>query len=705
MSSQIAVLERVIIHLDTLYETGQDCLHPDTGILVSDGEYDKMRRELEKLAPNSHVFSNPTASLAVGVAKKIKHDPPLTSISKASHEDLEVQEDQLFKWVNDCLTSILPTKKKYKIERNGKVVSEYPAATFYQAYKLDGAACGLYYKNGELVAAGLRPRDGVNGEDITEQVKFVAGIPQKLKLPVTCSIRGELICKLSDFELVQQELAAAGEKLRANPRNHAAGGIRQFKDPTKVKDMRLSFIGHSVEGLTNPPYKTEIERAKWCNKDLGISFVQAREYNFHDLKKMEDNVPNLDYEVDGVVIGVDNIEDQEQLGRHGDNKTGNPKGKIAWKFAEERAHPVVKDKEWNTGRTGAIKPVAIFDAVSLAGTQVGRATLHNLGFIFRNKIKVDTAIVVLKAGKIIPKVVGVMSNQADYKKIDDVDYPRHCPSCNCKTVVKHTPAKGSQEEMYELTCPNVADCPAQNVNRLCHFLDTIGVLGLGDSKVTALVESGQVKSYADFFTIDETAGSIAGLSKRQTLLAIAGIYFITSPDKYDDDELKKKIAKAQKQKLSIPLWKLFASFGIESAGKSAGKALVDHFQSFDKIRKATAQELAAIPNVGDKTAQIVAKWLADNEKEIDNLLNYIEPELPQTGPLTGKTFVLTGGFAEGKKYWEAAIEAQGGKCSSSVGQSTNHVVEGVDAGSKADKARALKIDLITVDGLKKILGI
>ena len=229
MADRIAVLERVIAYLDTLYEQGDDCVHPDTGVPVSDGEYDALRRELAQLSPNSAIFKSATASNLNTAAKKIKHDPPLTSISKASHEDRSIQEGQLFKWISDCVISSKKYDRWFDLDKknidgvdheervyNGAVV-KYPAATFYQTYKLDGVACALYYKNGDLVAAGLRPRDGVNGEDVTEQVKYVAGIPQKLKLPVTCSIRGELICKLSDFEEVQKELTAAGEKLRANP--------------------------------------------------------------------------------------------------------------------------------------------------------------------------------------------------------------------------------------------------------------------------------------------------------------------------------------------------------------------------------------------------------------------------------------------------------------------------------------------------------
>lgn len=712
--SRIENLERIITHLDTLYEVGENCVHPDTLTLVSDGEYDILRRELTSLNSSSKLFETPTASKVDSGAKKIKHDPPLTSISKAGHEHKPTQEKMLFKWLDDC-TKSSPDKVRNgkffnlgakKIEDsqqeertyNGEVVT-YPRGYFYQTYKLDGVALALYYEKGQLVKAGLRPRDGVNGEDVTKQVKFVTGIPQTLNELITCSIRGELICTLSDFDKVQKRLANNAEKLRANPRNHAAGGIRQFKQPEKTREMLLSFIAYAIEGLDNPPYKTEIERAKWCNKTLGIPFVKTQEFNFYQLQVLEEDISKLDYEVDGVVVGVNSIEDQEQLGRHGDPKTGNPKGKIAWKFTEERKKATVKEIEWKTGRTGAVKPVAIFDPIRLAGTDVRRATLHNLGFMRRNKIDVGTTIVVLKAGKIIPKVVAVDSGQCS----GEPSYPNTCPSCNKTTKIDHTPASGSREEMFELVCTN-NDCSSQNVGGLCHYLTTFGVVGLGESRVAALVEGGVVKVPSDFYKVDLDGAMGCELSKRQSLLAIASIHMVRNPEQEkDDDKLDVKIERAKKNKKQIPLWKLFASFGIESAGKSAGKALVQHFGNFDDIRAADVTQLESVPDVGTKTAEIVCEYLSENSGEIDELLKFIEPQLPKTGPLTGQTFVFTGGFSGGKKKWESAVEKLGGKCSSSVSKNTNYVVEGVDAGSKVEKAKKLNISLISLDGLKKIL--
>lgn len=697
MNSRIAELERVIAHLDTLYEQGEDCIHPDTGESVSDAEYDALRRELQALAPKSRLFATPTASAVVAI-KKVTHDPPMCSIEKASHEDLGIKTGMLFKWLQDRLNDEQSRPvKKVQIAHNGKSLN-YQEDYFCQSYKLDGVACALYYENGKLVRAGLRPRDGIHGEDITEQVKYVDGVPTNLSLPLTCSIRGEIICKLSDFAKVQKELKKAGMSLRANPRNHAAGGIRQFKDPSKTAMMRLSFVAYSIEGLEDTPYRTEVERAKWCNRRLNVPFVQTRFFRFEDLKKMEDLVPTLDYEVDGVVVAVNHLGLQESMGRHGDRPTGNPRGKIAWKFAEEVATPVVKSIIWATGRTGRVIPVACFDAVSLAGTQVSRATLHNYGFLRRHRIVKGTKIQVLKAGKIIPKVIGVVSNSS--KNIPEPI--KHCPSCNSILEVNHTPASGKLEETYELICDNVG-CIAQRLNNLCFYLSVLGCLGLGESRVSQLVSAGMVETPDDFYKLSLDDLLAAGFTERQSLLALGAIHMVPNPEKMEDDDLRKEIFRAIRGPKKVAFWKFFKSLGIPTAGEAAGKALISHFGSFEKIRAASINALKGVEGIGEKTAEIIHHFLKQNSKLIDNLLIYVELEFPKTGKLSGKTFCLSGGFAEGKKHWQERIENLGGKTTSGVGKKVDYLVAGDGSGSKSDKAKELGIPILTIDDLKKML--
>ncbi len=690
-------LERIISHLDTLYEQGLDCVHPDTNEPVSDSHYDDLRRQLQEQRPTSELFATATASEFVSTNLKVVHDPPMTSIEKASHENLETQETQLFKWISKTVASTESSEvEQVALTIKGKSYKDepisYPESFFYQTYKLDGVAIAIYYENGNLIRAGLRPRDGINGEDVTEQVQYVDGIPAVLPEPVTGSIRGELICKLSDFKKVQKALTLTGEKLRANPRNHTAGGIRQFKNPEKTKRMRLSFVAYSIEGLANPPYQTETGRYEFCKTVLGVPYIKAELFRFEDLKILEDNISKLDFEVDGVIIGVNNLGQQEQLGRHGDPLTGNPKGKIAWKFREEEATPTINAIEWQTGRTGKLTSVAVFEAVRLAGTNVSRATLHNAGFMERNQITIGSKIAVRKAGKIIPKVIKVIDGQGK------PNFPEDCPSCTSPTKLQ----TGGTDEMLELICTN-PDCPAQNISTLCYFLATFGVLGLGESRVTQLFESGLVTKPADFYQLDIDSTMSSGLTRRQATLAVAAIQMIPAPDKLTNDVLEEAIHSAIRTKKEVPLWQLFASFGIESASKSAGKALADHFGSFQKIRTATIEELELVDDIGSITATAITEFFAAHQNDIDALLKFVEPTTTVSeGKLSGKTFCFSGGFPEGKKHWEKEVESRGGKCVSSVSKKTNYLVAGPGSGSKSEKAARLEIPILTTQQLSEM---
>jgi DNA ligase (NAD+) len=690
-------LERIISHLDTLYEQGFECVHPDTQVIVSDGEYDGLRRQLKVQRPDSNLFATATASEFVSTNLKVVHDPPMTSIEKASHEDIETQEEQLFKWISKTVDSAeIPERDQVTHTIEGKSYKDqpisFPESLFYQTYKLDGVAIAIYYENGKLLRAGLRPRDGINGEDVTEQVQYVDGVPPELPEKITCSIRGELICKLSDFKKVQKALTLAGDKLRANPRNHTAGGIRQFKNPEKTKRMRLSFVAYSIEGLANPPYQTEIERYEFCKQVLGVPYITAELFRFSNLQKLEDNISKLDFEVDGVIVGVNNLEQQEQLGRHGDPLTGNPKGKIAWKFREEEATPIINSIEWQTGRTGKLTSVAVFDPVRLAGTNVSRATLHNAGFMERNQITIGSKIAVRKAGKIIPKVIRVITGQGKSQ------FPKDCPSCAQPTELQ----TGGTDEMLELVCTN-PDCPAQNISSLCYFLATFGVLGLGESRVTQLFESGLVTKPADFYQLNIDSTMKSGLTLRQATLAVAAIQMIPAPDKSTNEALEEAIHSALKTKKAVPLWQLFASFGIESASKSAGKALADHFGSFEKIRTATIEQLELVDDIGSITATAISEFFASHEEDIDALLRFVEPTTSTSeGKLSGQTFCFSGGFPEGKKHWEQEVESRGGKCVSSVSKKTNYLVAGPGSGSKSEKAARLEIPILTTQQLSEL---
>lgn len=676
---EITELESTIPILDTFYEEGEDCIHPLTGKVVSDPEYDAMRARLAFLKPASSVLKDVTASNVTSFVKKVKHNPPMVSIHKAIGT-LDERNKELERWKRDVVKEL-----GYKDPAEKWAV---------QALKLDGVACALYYEKGKLVSVGLRPRDGVSGEDVTENAKFIEGILAQLPVPITGTIRGEVICKKSVFEKIKADWQNPKYDLGSepkNPRNYAAGSIRQFKNPGITKERQLSFIGYVIIS-DDVKEKDEIERAKWCNKTLKLPYVQVRAFRYEDLDKLEKLADDLDYEVDGIVLSVRNGDDREQMGHHGGSETNPPKGRLAWKFEEEHADPKVKEIVWETGRTGALIPVLEFASVQLAGTSVSRCTGHNIGFLRRSKIGVGTIIRVIKSGKIIPKVVGIISGHTD------PDYPKHCPTCGHATVIE----KGNDPDMLELMCPNLS-CGARAVSSICHYLSTLGAKGVAESTVQKLYDAKLVKTLDNLYTLTTKQLADLGMGDRNSRLCVARIHMIDQAEKIDDKELDAAIAKVVGRMKEVPLWQFFAALGIEGSGKTAGRALVSHFGNFQAIMNAKEEDLAEVDGIGEKSATVIADFFKHNKTLVDNLLEHIEPQLPKGGKLEKFTFCFTGGFTEGKSYWEKKVEELGGKMAGSVSKKVNYVVVGTDAGSKEKKADELGIQKLSLDDLKKML--
>lgn len=672
-------LEEAIEILDTLYDEGQDTVY--NGIQVNDREYDLMRDKLRELRPDSKIFEEVTASnFKAGAVKHVTHDPPMTSLSKINEPTYDDKLAVFKKWLAD-MTALLGHEPQV-----------------VQSYKLDGVALRLYYKDGKLVAAGLRPRNGVTGEDVTANVKYVAGVKEELPEKRTIAITGELICDISDFDAINARLTKQGKDVRANPRNHAAGAIRQHKDPKKTAEGKLRFVAHSLEG---DDHNDEVERAKWCNQVLGIPHVQVRPFREEDLATMEKNVPNLNYEVDGIVLAVRNVDEQEQCGRHGSKANGNPRGKIAWKFEEKPAQTVVRDIEWETGRTGRVTPTLVLDPVRLAGTTVQRATGHNIGFLRRKQITVGTTVNVIKSGKIIPKVVEVVDGHGDPV------YPTHC-SCfrnHPLMVMAGGDSKDESGNAYtneELIC-NHAKCPCQIAGRLLYYLQKIGVKGLGESAVKRLVAAGIVSEPADYYRMTaEQLVKTKEFSRRQAEIAIAGVHMVANASKIDD--LAPVIERARQSKKQIPAGLLIGALGMSGVGESTGNALIKYFGDFDKFRAASEATLLSVPDVGDTTAGVIADGLEELSDQIDALLEFVEPQLPKRGVLTGQSFVLSGKLDGGKKVWREQITALGGEVASSVSRDVTYLVAGEGSGSKSDRANKLGVSIIDTDELAKILA-
>lgn len=676
-------LEQVIEVLRDLYDAGEPCVHPFTGKVVADSEYDAMLVRLAKIRPDSEILPEVDASRAQSASsRKFKYSTPMTSIAKANGT-LDEKNAILKKWIKDCMAKLGYTGESH----NGEPIIS-------QSYKRDGVACRIYYENGKLVRAGLRPRDGINAEDITANIIHVEGVPFKLPLPLTLTIQGELECRISTFEAMNADLAKKGEKTFANPRNYTTGSIRQYKDPDITRQRKLCFTAHSILGLDKAPFKTFIEMAKWCNQTLKVPFVRTEPFKYDSLQKMEDNVPNLDYEVDGIVLCINNIDDCEQLGSRGGSATGDPVGKLAWKFAEQKARPVVKKVRWQVGRTGKITPVLEFDAVRLAGTNVVNCTAHNVKTVINSKIGVGAQVQVYKSGKIIPFLDEVLV------PAPKVEYPKTCPVCGCDTEI----------EGEELWCSN-DDCPARQVGTLVHYLAGFGVKGVAESVVTQLMTAKILKSYADFYRITPDQMKAAGLSEREAVLAFARIHMIDGADQIKDNSRLLKLATdAAAKKKVIPIGQLIASLGIPGASKGTGRDLASHFRDFDKIRKASEQDFLEVPNIGGTTAKGLFVWFRDNQSAIDDLMGFVDAEKPKSGKLNNKTFVFTGGQPEGKEHWMALVENEGGRVSSSVSKKTDYVVVGSEPGSKLTKAEDLKkagaaIQIIDKTELQALLGL
>lgn len=673
----LADLEKLVIHLATQYDQGEDCCDFN-GVPVSDTEYDDLVRELRIKNPQSIAFAKGSTSPSVYTpsGELVKHNPPMTSIAKADGDKkIQIYED----WLTKCCVAL-------------HYVPDTPGL-FAQSYKRDGVAVRIYYEKGKLVKAGLRPRDGVNGIDVTENIKYVKGVPTTLPKPWTLSVGGELECLLDDFEKVQKELAKAGKDLRKNPRNHTYGSINQQKDPSKTKDGRISFIAYNILNFdeSNEYYLTEIERAKWCNQVLKIPHVRVEPHKFDDLQKLEDAVDTLPYEVDGIVLKVNNLEDQESLGNSGDVPTGDPRGALAWKFAEESKTAEVDHLEWNASRTGRVTPIAIFKkSISLAGTDVSKATCNNYGWVDRNEIGAGTIVRVIKAGKIIPKVIEVIANK------QKISVPKNCPSCNEPLTVVD-----GHDINQELMCEN-QNCGAKHIKTYAFYLASLNAKGIGEAVLERMVDSGILKSLDQIYTLKvEDLIQTGEFTERQAILALATIHMV-KPVK-ENDELIKKIEIAKKQKKVFQAWQFFGALGIPTAGKTAGKALIDHYGSFNAILTASEEDLVQIDGIGEKTAQMIVQWFKENKVLVQNLLQHVELELPKVGKMTGKSFCLTGSFPEGKSALEELIQDAGGKVSSSVGSKTDYVVYGDKAGSKLDAAKAKNIPTITADELKVLL--
>jgi DNA ligase (NAD+) len=556
---------------------------------------------------------------------------------------------------------------------------------FVVELKVDGLAVSLQYEEGIFVRGATRG-DGETGEDITSNLRTVRSIPLRLRQPVTLEARGEVFMSRSSFLKLNEEREAEGLPLFANPRNAAAGSLRQL-DPKVAAARNLDMVTYGMGFSPEVNQPTHYEALVFL-KNLGLKINQ----NIATLREPEDVISycegwrekryNLPYDIDGLVIKINDLSLQERLG----TTAKSPRWAIAYKFPAEQAVTTVLDITVQVGRIGTLTPIAELSPVKLAGTVVKRASLHNEDILREKDVRIGDHVIVQKAGDIIPEVVEVVKDKRTGDE-QPFEMPKACPACG--SDVNRLPGE------VALRCVNPT-CPAQVLEQIAHFASrgAMDIDGMGPAVVEQLLRVGLIVDAADIYSLPE---------KKEQLLALE------RKAKKSVENLLAAIEKSKNQ----PLWRLIYGLGIRFVGDRTARLLAEHFGSMDLIMQAPALELEAVPEVGPKIAESVTAFFAlDSTRDLLARLqraglNFMQDqEDRKSKPLSGKTFVLTGTLPTYSRD-EAAnlIEEAGGRVTGSVSKKTDFVVAGENAGSKLDKAVKLEVPVLDEDALRELLEI
>lgn len=620
---------------------------------VSDYEYDQLMKELIELEtkyPEFQTEDSPTrrvGGMVLDQFEKVVHRTPMLSLSNAFSEGDIRQFDQ-------------------------RVREVIPHPVYVCELKIDGLACSLEYEQGILKRAATRG-DGMVGEDITHNILTIKSVPLKLRDPVTIDVRGEVFMPKAAFEQLNREREANHLSLFANPRNAAAGSVRQL-DSKIAAERKLDMFLYQLPDALSLGIKTHSAALDYLD-DLGFKTNPHRRvcHNVEDvldyIREWTERKHDLPYEIDGLVIKVDDLEAQALLGV----TTKSPKWAIAYKFPAEEVTTVLKDIVFNVGRTGAITPLAILEPVQIMGTTVQRATLHNEDFIRHRDIRIGGKVIIRKAGYIIPEVVGPVKDE-QYDTLPTFTMITHCPACGSRLV--------RNEGEADHYCTN-RNCPAQMVEALIHFASrpAMNIEGLGEKICALLFDRGLVKKLSDLYRL--TGEDLSSLPK------------------FKEKSIHNLLIAIEKSKENS-LERLLFGLGIRYVGEKASLLLAKHFQSLDSLVQATYDDLIRIPEIGDVIAQSVIHYfrLEENRALIQELkdlgvnMEYRGEKTIEAESFSGKTFVLTGTLSAFKRdEAKAFIERLGGKVTSSVSKNTDVVIAGAEAGSKLSRAQALGIEI------------
>ncbi len=639
---------------------------------ISDAAFDRLVARLKQLeTENPELVTPDSPTQRVGGSPRegflaVRHKRPMLSLDNAYSYD-EVRE----------------------FDRRVRELVGRERVEYVTEHKFDGLSISLQYEEGVL-ARGVTRGDGATGEDVTPNVKTIRSVPlrvdtamlKKLGLASDFEVRGEIIMNRRAFEELNRQQEEQGGKRFANPRNVAAGAVRVL-DPAITASRRLDFYGylllvqgrvplkrHSeiLEAMTKLRFRVSSHWALCRSLDEAVKYCDA----------WEARREKLAYEIDGIVIKVNETPLQEELGF----TAKAPRWAVAYKYPARQETTVVKDIRVNVGRTGALTPVAILEPVQLGGVTVSRSTLHNLDEVERLGVQIGDTVLIERAGEVIPHVLKVVKEGKDRRPFR---MPKECPECGSKIH------RAEGEVAYR--CVSAA-CPAKRKESLLHFAGrhAMNIDGLGEKIVNQLVDKGLVKDFADLYKLDlETLAELERMAEKSA------------------QNLRDEIAASKQNSLA----RLIYALGMRFVGERTAQLLAEHFGSLDKIASAGAEELTEVPEVGPKVAESIVEFFSEpaNRKVVEKLrkagLKFAEERrAPRDTRLAGKTFVFTGMLVHRTRE-EAAelVISHGGKTSSSVGKKTDYVVVGTDPGSKYDKAKALDVTVLDEAAFEKLLSL
>jgi DNA ligase (NAD+) len=656
-------LIKKIAHHDMLY-------YQKSSPEISDYDYDMLVEELKKIEKKHPEWMSETSPSMVLADKPTKgffqkkHEVPMLSLGNTyTIEEIKAFVDRVQKGL------------------------EKSHLKFFCELKMDGIAISVRYEDGKLVQA-LTRGDGVSGDDVTENIKTIHNLPLTLKNdpPKLLELRGEVFMPHAVFNKLNLDKQELGEALYANPRNAASGSLKML-DSAEVKKRGLEIVFYGLAQAQG--FKLQDQHAlnhhleKWglpAQNSHHVTLASSLEDIVSYSEKIEALRAKLPFDIDGIVIKLDHIPYHDLLGF----TAKTPRFAIAYKFAPQVAKTKLLSITLQVGRTGIITPVAELEPTLLAGSTISRATLHNADEIARKDIRVGDYVFIEKGGDVIPKVTGVDLKSRD-PSLKPFHMPKTCPCCH-STLDKHPEDVG-------VYCTNFAGCNEQKVRFLQFFVSKNGldIEHLGEKVVRALFENGFVKEPADFFKLTS--------------------FELSQLEGFKEKSINNVLASLEKAR-DVPLSKLLVSLGIPSVGVSLSKELAKKFSSIEKLQKATIAELEEIEGIGEKSAQMIHHFFHDHDKKnmLEHLLSTgmkvenIQSKIIEGHPFHGKTFVLTGtleGFS--REEAKSLIEERGGKVSGSVSKKTDFVLFGKEAGSKLEKAEALKVKLMDEDEFKKLL--